>query len=59
MGLISAFDFRSQEDVVNVQITHEKPEKFVDKVSLRSHSIFFIFSLINLKMSLANWLPAV
>ena len=34
---LSTFDFRSQEDVVNVQITHEKPEKFVDKVSLRSH----------------------
>ena len=37
MGLISAFDFRSQEDVANVQITHEKPEKFVDKVSLRNN----------------------
>lgn len=26
----------SQEDVVNVQITHEKPEKFVDKLAYRS-----------------------
>ena len=43
MGLISAFDFRSQEDVVNVQITHEKPEKFVDKVSLRSQLNFLFF----------------
>ena len=41
---LSTFDFRSQEDVVNVQITHEKPEKFVDKVSLRSQLSFLFFS---------------
>ena len=32
MKHFSLFWFRSEEDVYKVEVTHEKPEKFVDKV---------------------------
>lgn len=31
-NFLLSFVFRSEEDVYRVEVTHEKPEKFVDKV---------------------------